>query len=228
MGFMKWMGAVFSPLLLGGCFLLGTGSSSQVREVPEEIKRSRPFVPPVLDRHLYGDAARLQVGQWARYREPDRIVRLAAVARDGEGTWIEEIEEGDVEKVSARLVTPQGAVVKAFYQEISPQGRTAAEPQAIQQYAPPPAPAGVVISTDTGRAAVRVGGRELQAQTVTVRREAPDGRLEEEATFWHPEVPPLYAGSAAGGLVRKESSGKLLIELLSFGSDAKPLVKPPR
>ena len=47
-----------------------------------------------------------------------------------------------------------------------------------------------------------------------------------ETWVWHPDVPPLYAGSELGGLVRRETSGGK-VELLDFGSGAAPVIQRP-
>ena len=72
-----------------------------------------------------------------------------------------------------------------------------------------------------------VSGRELRARRVSLRFEDLEGRLTRDVTLWHPEVPPLYAGSSDGGLV-KRMSGATKVELVAFGSDAKPLLVLPR
>jgi hypothetical protein len=41
--------------------------------------------------------------------------------------------------------------------------------------------------------------------------------------LWHPEVPSIYEGSELGGLVRRKSAART-IELLAFGTDARPIV----
>src|SRR6185295_6163064 len=87
-------------LALAGC----PGAASRADKVPDELRRPRLVTPKVPDRHLYGPVAQLRPGQWARYREGDRTVTLAAVATELDRVWIEVIEEGEPRQVSARLV----------------------------------------------------------------------------------------------------------------------------
>ena len=112
-----WVLALALPALAGCIF--GSGESSKATKVPEELKRPRIVAPKLPDRHLYGDVTRVRPGQWASYREGDRTLTLAAVGVAGDRVWIEVIEEGDPRLVSARLVSPDGVIHKAFYGEIS-------------------------------------------------------------------------------------------------------------
>jgi hypothetical protein len=204
---------------LAGC---GSGPASVMKEVPPELRHVTKVVPPVPDRHPYGDVSKVTVGQWTRYAEGDRTFMLAAVAKEGDDLWIEVIEEGETREASARLVAPGGAVKKAFFLEIAKEGPSEGVPQSLEQSPARPAraPEG---SRDTAEEKVKVGDRELAAKRVRVRSEDLDGRIVEEVTWWHPDVPPLYAGTADGGLVRRKSKGAS-IELVGYGTDAKPLV----
>jgi hypothetical protein len=192
-----------------------------VENVPEHLRQPVLVVPPAPDRHPYGDVTRLQVGQWARYREGARTLTLAAVGRDGEDVRIEVVEEGDPRQVSARRVRPDGSVRAAFYGEIHRDGaRSAVLPQALEQSSRPEPPAS---GEATAEERVTVGGRPLAAKVVRVRSEDVEGRVTEEVTLWHPEVPPLYAGGVHGGLVaRRGRRGEVV--LLDFGADARPLL----
>jgi hypothetical protein len=212
---------------LAGC-IFGSGKSSEATKVPEEMKHARPVAPKLPDRHLYGDVTRLKTGQWAGYREGERAFTLAAVGVAGDRVWIEVIEEGEPRQVSARLVSPDGVIHKAYYGEVSKDGqRSAVEPQTLEQDGTA-APARLgETGRETGEETVQVGGRELKAQRVKVRYEDLEGRLTEETTWWHKDVPPIYAGTDAGGLVRRRS-GASTIELTGFGNDARPLLEVPR
>src|SRR5207248_4460513 len=135
---------------------------SRATKVPEELKRTRPVAPKLPDRHLYGDVTRLRPGQWATYREGDRTLTLAAVGVAGVGVWIEVIEEGEPRLVSARLVSPDGVVHKAFYGEISKDGhRSVVEPQALEQNGRTPPPRLGEAGRETAEETVTVAGREL-------------------------------------------------------------------
>jgi hypothetical protein len=212
---------------LSGC-IFGSGKSSEVTKVPEEMKRSRIVAPKLPDRHLYGDVTRLRTGQWASYREGSRTITLAAVGVAGDRVWIEVIDEGEPRQVSARLVSPDGVIHKAYYGEISRDGqRSALELQTLEQdSAAPPTRLGEA-GRETGEETLGVGGHELRAQRVRVRFEDLEGRLTEETTWWSKDVPPIYAGTDAGGLVRRRT-GTSTVELTGFGNDARPLLEIPR
>ena len=222
----RFSGILLGVPLLGGCFLFPSGESSRVQDVPEGLKQTRIVAPAVSDRHLYGDVTKLSAGQWARYREDGVVLTLSVVGKDAEGVWVEVVEEGDPRAVSARLVTPGGIVKKAFYGEVSKDAKTAAMPQALRQWTAP-ASAPRETSRESSEEPCSVGGRPLAARRIRIRSEDDDGRLVEEVSLWHPDVPPLYAGSDAGGLVRRQS-GPRRVELLDFGTGAKPLLEVPR
>lgn len=218
----KWV--LFPAVFLSGCIFLPSGERSRVEKIPPAAPPL--VVPSVPDRYPYADPSELQVGVWARYREGDRVIRLSVVARDASGTWVEEAEEGDPQRVSAQLVTPDGVLKEAYYREIAKGGASAIEPQELRQWTPP-ASGLTVTSRESGTAVYRLEGRELEVKTVKVVREDLAGRLQEETTAWHADVPPLYDGSKEGGLVRKQTP-KLVVELLAFGTGAKRLVEPPK
>jgi hypothetical protein len=202
-------------LFLSGC----GGAVSVVEEVPDELRKTTSVVPAVADRHPYADPSEVEVGRWAKYREKERVFTLAVAARVPEGTWVELIEEG---AASARLVAPDGAVLKAFYQEAGGPARE----QPLEQRAEAAGPKLAEASREAGEEKVKAGSRELDAKVVRIRLEDLEGRLVKETWAWHPDVPPLYAGSEQGGLVRRESSqGR--VELLDFGAGAKPVVLRP-
>lgn len=211
---------------LAGC-IFGGGSNSRVEKVPDTLQHPRLVVPRTPDRHAYGDIAKLRPGAWARYRESGRLLTLAAVATDGDALWIEVIDDGEPRQVSARLVGPDGVVRKAYYVEISKDGRkSSVEIQPLEQ-AVASAPSRLSESgRETGEESVVVAGKELRARRVALRFEDLEGRLTQEVSLWHKDVPPIYLGSEDGGLVRR-TSGSTLIELIDFGSDARPLLELP-
>lgn len=212
------------------CFALWgcSGAASRVEKVPDELGRPRVAAPRVADRHAYGDVTKLRPGQWASYREKDRALTLAAVALAGDSLWIEVIEEGEPRQVSARLVGPDGVVKKAYFGEVSKDGgRSTVEPQPLEQNGTT-APARLnETGRETAEETIVIGGRELKAQRVSLRFEDLEGRLSQEVTLWHKDVPPIYAGSDAGGLVRRKTA-KSTVELTAFGADARPLLEVPR
>lgn len=222
---MKWSPVLL--LLLGGC-LFGGGEASRVEKVPEDLQHPRMVIPKAPDRHPYGDITKLKPGDWATYREGGRLLTIAAVAAEGESLWVEVIDEGEPRQVSARLVGPDGVVRKAWYGEISRDGRkSTVEAQSLEQSAVLAAPRLSETARETGEESLVVQGRELRARRVALRFEDLEGRLVQEITLWHPEVPKVYAGSDGGGLVRRRS-GQSLVELTAFGRDAKPSLDLPR
>ena len=212
---------------LAGC-LFGGGESSHVEKVPEELQHPRIAVPPAPDRYAYGDIRNLRAGAWATYREGARVLTLAAVAADGDALWIEVIDEGEPRQISARLVGPDGVVRQAYYGELSKDGhRSPVQSQPLEQ-AQDAVPVRLSQSAgEPGEESVVVAGKELHARRVTTRFEDLEGRLFQEVTLWHPDVPPIYAGGAEGGLVRRKT-GSTVIELVDFGNDARPLLERPR
>jgi hypothetical protein len=208
--------------LLAGC---SGGATSREEEVPENLRKVTRVVPTVPDRWPYGDVTKAKVGQWVRYRDGGATFTLAAVGREGDDLWVEKIDEGEARQASARRVGPDGVVKKAFYRDFTKDGASEVVPQTLEQEGVPRVgpPEG---TRATGEEKVQVGGRELVCRLVRTRSEDLEGRLREVTTLWHPDVPPLYAGTADGGLVRRRS-GSSVVELEGFGTDAKPLVPIP-
>ena len=52
-------------------------------------------------------------------------------------------------------------------------------------------------------------------------------RLTRDVTLWNKDVPPVYAGSEDGGLVRRTTATSTVV-LTGFGTDAKPLLELPK
>lgn len=207
-------------LAAGAAFPAGCGgASSVVDEVPPELRATRGVVPAVGDRHPWADPSGVEVGRWATYREGTRVLTLAVAGRDAEGTWVEVVDDAGA---SARLVAPDGAVLKAFHQEAG----GPAQPQTLDQRAAPPEPRRTETSRETGEETVKAGARELVARRVRIRSEDLEGRRVEETWLWHPDVPPLWAGGEQGGLVRRASPAGT-VELVDFGAGRAPAVKRP-
>jgi len=214
--------ALCMVLLSGGAAGLAAGcggAASLLEDVPPELRTTRSVVPAVADRWPYADPGDVEAGRWAKYREGDRTFTLAVAARGPEGTWMEVVEDLGA---SARLVAADGTVLKAWFQESDGPARE----QPLDQRAEPAAPKRTEASRETAEEKVKVGARELTVRVVRLRLEDLEGRLTRETWAWHPDVPPLYAGGELGGLVRRETArGK--VELLDFGSGAKPAVQRP-
>jgi hypothetical protein len=214
-------------LLLTGCASGCGGHASRIEKVPEEMTRPRVVAPKVSDRHPFGDITKLRPGQWATYKEGERTFTVAAVAAAGDSLWVEVIEENDSRVVSARLVSPEGVVRKAWYGEIAKNGvKSTVEPQTLEQDAS--TPSGAKESTrEVDEEAVTVAGKELKCKRISVRSEDLEGRLTREVTLWHKDVPPVYAGSEDGGLVKRTTASSTVV-LTAFGTDAKPLLDVPK
>src|SRR6185436_14039600 len=210
-------------LLLAGC----PGHASRIEKVPEGMNRPRVAAPKVTDRHPYGDITKVRPGQYATYKEGERTFTVAAVAAAGDSLWVEVIEENDPRVVSARLVSPDGVVRKAYYGEISKSGaKSTVEPQTLEQDASTPSGA-KESSREVDEEAVTVAGKELKCRRVSIRFEDLEGRLTREVTLWNKDVPPVYAGSEDGGLVKRTTATSTVI-LVGFGTDAKPLLDLPK
>ena len=224
MGKMRRLLPVFALTALACC---GGGESSRVEKVPEEIRRPRVVAPRVPDRHPFGDVTKVKPGQWATYKDGERTFTVAAVSAAGDSVWIELIEEGDPRLVSARLVHKDGVVQKAWYGEISKSGvKSPAEPQTLEQDGSTPSP-GKESSREVDEETITIAGKELQCRRVSLRFEDLEGRLTRDVTLWNKEVPPVYAGSEDGGLVRRTTATSTVI-LVGFGTDAKPLLDLPK
>src|SRR5262245_57038805 len=218
----------FLPLLSMFFLLAGCGGhASRIEKVPEEIRRPRVVAPRVPDRHPFGDVNKVRPGQWATYKDGERTFTVEAVAPQGDSLLVELIEEGDPRLVSARLVSPDGVVRKAYYGEISRDGaKTTIEPQTLAQDSSTGSGA-KESSREVDEETVTVAGKELKCRRISLRFEDLEGRLTREVTLWHKEVPPVYAGSGDGGLVRRTTATSTLI-LTGFGDDAKPLLELPK
>jgi hypothetical protein len=221
---MRKLPAVLALAVLSSC---GGGESSRVERVPEEIRKPRVVAPRVPDRHPFGDVTKVKPGQWATYKDGERTFTVAAVAAAGDAVWVELIEEGDPRVVSARLVGPDGVVRKAVYGEISKNGvKSSVEPQTLEQDSSTPGN-GKETSREVDEETLTVAGNELKCRRVSLRFEDLEGRLTRDVTLWNKDVPPVYAGSEDGGLVRRTTATSTVL-LVGFGTDAKPLLDLPR
>lgn len=224
---MEQMRKLLPVLALAALSCCGGGESSRVEKVPEEIRKPRVVAPRVPDRHPFGDVTKVKPGQWATYKDGERTFTVAAVAAAGDSTWIELIEEGDPRVVSARLVRADGVVQKAWYGEISKSGvKSSVEAQTLEQDASTPGN-GKEASREVDEETITIAGKELKCRRVSLRFEDLEGRLTRDVTLWSKEVPPVYAGSEDGGLVRRTTATSTVI-LVGYGTDAKPLLDPPK
>lgn len=218
--------------MLSGCFLFSKGPSSRTGDTPDELKKTRPVVPAAWDFFPYGDPADARPGDWARYRIAEKggtqEITIGVGGKSGDRFWIEVVEEADVRKASARLVAPDGAVSKAFYREV-PRNGTAGpvHPQELKPYAEPTGPVLTERSRTSEPRDVKVGERTIPALAVRVAYEDLSGRRTEEERIWSAEVPKLFEGGEAGGLVRKKTPQQE-IELLDFGTGYRPVVDIPK
>ncbi len=223
--------SVFLPLL-AGCGIFSSGPSSKTGDTPEHLRMVQIKVPVTYDVYPYGDASAVHPGQWARFRVTERgsayEITLAAGAREGEGTWMEVIEEDEVRRVSARLVSADGTVLKAFYREMPRNGAASPVlPQEITQRADPQRPRMMERSRVVEKRDYQAGGRTIPTSSVKIEYEDINGRVRAEEWGWSKEVPPLFDGSEDGGLVRKRIETQT-VELLEVGDGHKPLVEIPR
>lgn len=209
--------AFLLPLVLGGCFW-GGGQASRVEDLAANSGRLSAALASVPDRHRFGDPAGYRPGQWASYREGSRTLTLAVTGEEAGALWVEVIEEGEPRLVSARLTTRSGVVLRAFGGEAGGAG----SPQRLIQAVPPAARGEGTETVKDG--IVTVDGRPLECRTLTRRTEDLEGRVREDVSVWSPAVPPLYAGSVHGGLVRRGTA----VELLKFGADARPSLEIPK
>jgi hypothetical protein len=198
------------------CMLFATGRPSHVAEVKETMKDSDEHVPEVDDVHPFGGVSGIGIGAWATYQVDGRTITLAAVAAEGEDVWIEVIDEAEPRSVSARLVSPHGEVLKAFFRLLSD---GAVHEQKLCQTPAKRKKHLEEVDREVRDEEVKVGERTLAAKRVTIVWEDLDGRQTTEEALWSAEVPGLFEGSEFGGLVQRGE-----IRLLRFGVDAKPLI----
>ncbi len=229
---MRWTAFPAALLLLSGCFLFSSGPRSRTGDTPEDLQKTRPVIPPTWDVFPYGDPARLQPGEWARYRVTEKgashEITMGVGARNAAGLWIEVVEEFETRRASAQLVAADGAVSKAYYREIPRQGSAGpAYEQERKQYVPPSDPTLSERSRTTDRRDLAVGNRTLPVVEVKVAFEDMSGRRMEEEWIWSAGVPQLFAGGELGGLVRKKTAAQS-VELLDFGTGYKLVVDIPR
>lgn len=218
--------------LLAGCGILSSGPSSQTGDTPEHLRKVQIKVPVTYDVYPYGDPASVRPGQWARFQVMERgstyELTLAVAGREGDATWMEVIEEEEVRRVSARLVSADGIVLKAFYREMPKSGAASAVfPQEIAQRADPQRPPLMERSRVVEQRTLQAGGRTIPTSYVKVEYEDINGRVRAEEREWSKEIPPLFDGGDDGGLVRKKTETQT-VELLEFGDGHKPLVDIPR
>lgn len=200
-------------------------TSSRVE--PPQKGLDREHIPAVYDRHIYGDVRHFKVGQWASYRLTQdgtpTLVTLAVVDRQKEDLWIEVITDRPRPCVSLRRVSPEGTIRGAYYREYPSEPVVQPVLQSPGGVISSVQPSEVTVSTRT----VTVAETELEIEVEERVFEDESGARIVESDAWSQEVPPLYAASERGGLVRRRTH-HLTVELLRFGSDAKPSFTLPK
>jgi len=215
-----------------GCFLFSSGPSSQTGDTPEHLKEVRIHVPETYDVYSYADAAQVLEGQWARYRITEKAssyeITLAVVRREGEDVWMEVIEEDEIRRASARRVSPDGIVLRAFYREVGRNGTpSSVHPQEIAQRAESHGPVPTERTRSSERRERTLAGRSLVVTEVKIEFEDLAGRVSRQEWGWSKEVPALFASSSEGGLVSQKGEDRS-VELVDFGTGHQPLVEIPR
>ncbi len=212
------------------CALCACPSAPDSTSGPVEPAGRPPLhVPIVGDRYEYGPLDALLAGQWARYRitrgSATQELTLACVERAGDRTWIEVVEEGEPRRASLRRITPDGAVERALLREVPAAGEASGieVQRVVQSPAPPVAARPQSVDTKTNREDLR-GPIDVTIERALFRDEEL-GREYVEEHAWSKSVPSLYAGSDAGGLVRRVTPAEK-IELLDHGAGYKALVPP--
>jgi len=110
---------------------------------------------------------------------------------------------------------------------------TRVHPDPRRPSAPPPPrrdPASASAATEERPETLEIAGRTYACTRVTTVLTYPDGRRSAMVNWLSPEVPfpVLVGGKPRGGLVRRQI-GRLTVELIAHGRDARPeLPLPPR
>lgn len=182
------------------------------------------FVPIVYDK-FESDTRVLKVGMWALYKVKEKEAvydfKVAVVSTEGSNFWVEttkveQVGDNVSTKVSAILVTPDSKAIVAFYKEDSgPVVGQSIEPQPQEVQVEWPKIEKRVVTEQKAKCQAGEFAADLQIYTITQE----DGSQTTEKKFISKAVPPLYEG----GLVISDN-----MELVAFGSDAKPSVDIPR
>lgn len=173
------------------------------------------YAPAAGDRFAYGSPAGCRAGDWVKYRiAADKEIRIAVKEIKDDIAQIE-IVETNGEKTTTLLqdVAPDGAVVRSLF---SADGKDPV-PQKIERRnreAKGEWPKIEELSVEN--AAVSISGANIDALKVEEMRTSEDGKTHFETAWWSANIPPLFASSAKGGLV-KRVSGKDEILLIGFG-----------
>jgi hypothetical protein len=149
---------------------------------------------------------------------------IGVVARSDASATIEVVEEGEPRRVSERKLLADGRIEAARFQEISAKGRSAVVPQELlPAEGDGPAPDGERTAKD---APLEILGKTRIAtvEKIVFRDEAL-GRAWTDENVWCRELPCLYDGADAGGLVRRSRPrDHLTVELLSAGDGYRALL----
>lgn len=226
---MRRFAAVVVLAALSGCCLIPDPPPGD-SEKPKDLVRA---VPAVYDRILYGEVKHYRLGDWVKYRIKGDVLTIKVVGREGHMLWIEYItERGDKKEISLQQVDVEGRVVKSYFSESGTVGVATQEIRKFPAESPPPPQYDSVDRTDI---TVEVAGKRISAQQVKKTYFDTDGLMHVETYVYSKEVPPIFTRgergvsqpSAEGGLVRRDVRASE-VELLDFGTGAKPSIEIPK
>ncbi|OHB76561.1 MAG: hypothetical protein A2Z34_09690 [Planctomycetes bacterium RBG_16_59_8] len=206
--------------VMGGCTMfLDIFRTNPSVERGEEVRETAPALS-LDDTFPYGDVGRGAVGEWVEYRitsaESAESLRIALV---GVNPALVEIEQ------------KRGTTVTRWLQELGPDGKIARSlvvegkraPTEQDLLHPPTQPKGAWPKVEElARSAepVTIEKRTYPATRVESMMTSEEGRVSLETDWWCAEVPPFYADSPAGGLVKRTVDGHPAILLTGAGKDA--------
>jgi hypothetical protein len=166
--------------------------------------------------------------------QPD-YYKWSVVGEEGSAVWIENRRPASPNPLPMVVKSKLERTGKLLEQWIGEPGGVPAQVYPNPRRSEPPAAprrdstvAGVVAEEQAD--SLTITGKTYACTRVTTTLTYPDGRRSTMVNWLSPEVPfpVLVAGKSRGGLVRRQI-GRLTVELLTFGRDAKPeLTVPPK
>lgn len=225
---MRFPAAVVLAALCGCCLVPEPSAGPQPK--PEDVRRE---VPAVYDRVLYGEVKHYRVGDWVKYRIKDDLLTIKVVGSEGSTLWIEYVtERGDRKQISLQQVDVEGRVVRSYFSE---SGTGGIATQEIRKFPAESAPVPSYEGVERTDVSVEVAGRRITAQQIRKTYFDTEGLMHTEIYVYSKEVPPIFTRaergttppSAEGGLVRREAPDGP-VELLDFGTGAKPSIEIPK